>query len=215
MNQSAAEFIGTALLVCTVVGSGIMGSQLSLDLGIVLLINALAAILVLALLILILSPISGAQLNPVVSLALLLERRISAKQGWAFLGIQIAGAIAGAIVANIMFRDQLLIEISTNQRFTAGTFLGEIIATAGLIFLVLILLKRNQAEVITLAVPAWIGAAYFFTSSTSFANPAVTIGRIFTDSFSGIAPASVLPYIFAQFIGATIGIALSKGVKSE
>lgn len=194
-----------------VVGSGIMGSNLSEDSGVVLLVNALSTIFALSLLIFLLAPISGAQLNPAVSLSLVLTKVTKAKEATPIALAQIAGAIGGAITANVMF-DLALIQIADKQRATLGTFLGEIIATAGLIAIILTLIARKQEKLLPIAVSAWIGSAYFFTSSTSFANPAVTIGRMFSDTFAGIAPSSVLPFIFAQIIGAIIGIAISKGV---
>ena len=209
-RKSMAEFVGTALLVCVVVGSGIMGTNLSHDSGVALIINALSTILALALLILIIGPISGAHFNPAVSLVQLFNRSQKASESLTFIVAQIAGAIAGAILANLMF-NQSAVQISQHARATTGTLIGEVIATAGLIAVIGILSHRDQGKWIPLAVPAWIGSAYFFTSSTSFANPAVTIGRIFSDTFAGIQPASVLPYIAAQLVGATIGVAIIKG----
>ena len=119
-----------------------------------------------------------------------------------------AGAIGGAILANVMF-DQSAIQISSTERVTPGLFIGEIIATAGLLVVILVLIARDHAGFVPFAVAAWIGSAYFFTSSTSFANPAVTIGRVFSDSFAGIAPASVGPFVLAQLIGAALGAVLA------
>ncbi|MEY4993532.1 MAG: hypothetical protein RIS82_654 [Actinomycetota bacterium] len=211
MNESTrklwAEFSGTALLVCVVVGSGIMGSQLSEDAGVALLINAFSTIFALALLILLLGPISGAHFNPAVSLVQLFNKESTPKQTVFFALSQILGAISGAILANLMF-DLPAIEFSTHARVSSGTLIGEVIATAGLIALIGILSLRNQTKLIPVAVAAWIGSAYFFTSSTSFANPAVTVGRMFTDSFAGIEPTSVLPFIGAQLAGMAIGMTL-------
>ncbi len=211
MNESTrklwAEFSGTALLVCVVVGSGIMGSQLSEDAGVALLINAFSTIFALALLILLLGPISGAHFNPAVSLVQLFNKELTPKQTVFFALSQILGAISGAILANLMF-DLPAIEFSTHARVSSGTLIGEVIATAGLIALIGILSLRNQTKLIPVAVAAWIGSAYFFTSSTSFANPAVTVGRMFTDSFAGIEPTSVLPFIGAQLAGMAIGMTL-------
>ena len=206
-GKAAAEFAGTALLVCVVVGSGIMGANLSTDLGVVLIINALSTIFALALLIVVLGPISGAHFNPVVSLMQLFTRAQPLGESLTFIVSQVAGAITGAIVANVMF-DLPALQFSSHDRVSPGTFLGEVIATAGLIALIGILVRRKQHALISIAVAAWIGSAYFFTSSTSFANPAVTVGRLFTDTFAGIAPASVLPYIVAQAVGAAIGVAI-------
>ena len=210
-GKAVAEFSGTALLVTVVVGSGIMGTNLSQDSGVALLINAFSTIFALALLIFVLGPISGAHLNPAVSLVQLVTRQQPIRETLAYIPAQIAGAISGAILANVMF-DLPTIQTSVNERASAGTFVGEVIATAGLVALIGVLSNRDQGKYIPVAVAAWIGSACFFTSSTSFANPAVTIGRLFTDTFAGIAPASVLPYILAQLVGAAIGMAISKGV---
>ena len=211
LRKWLAGYIGTATLVCVVVGSGIMGTNLSKDSGIALLINAFSTIFALALLILIIAPISGAHFNPAVSLVQVLRREMNAVEFLSFISAQIAGAISGAIIANVMF-DLEAIQISTNERVSTGTLVGEVIATAGLITVIFVLVARSQDKLIPLAVAAWIGSAYFFTSSTSFANPAVTIGRVFSDTFAGINPASVLPFIIAQLIGAMLGVALVKGV---
>ena len=211
LRKWLAEYIGTATLVCVVVGSGIMGTNLSKDSGVALLINAFSTIFALALLILIIAPISGAHFNPAVSLVQVLRREMNAVEFLSFISAQIAGAISGAIIANVMF-DLEAIQISTNERVSTGTLVGEVIATVGLITVIFVLVARSQDKLIPVAVAAWIGSAYFFTSSTSFANPAVTIGRVFSDTFAGINPASVLPFIIAQLIGAMLGVALVKGV---
>ena len=211
LRKWLAEYIGTATLVCVVVGSGIMGTNLSKDSGVALLINAFSTIFALALLILIIAPISGAHFNPAVSLVQVLRREMNAVEFLSFISAQIAGAISGAIIANVMF-DLEAIQISTNERVSTGALVGEVIATAGLITVIFVLVARSQDKLIPVAVAAWIGSAYFFTSSTSFANPAVTIGRVFSDTFAGINPASVLPFIIAQLIGAMLGVALVKGV---
>jgi arsenate reductase len=211
LRKWLAEYIGTATLVCVVVGSGIMGTNLSEDSGVALLINAFSTIFALALLILIIAPISGAHFNPAVSLVQVIRREMNALEFAAFVSAQIAGAISGAIIANVMF-DLRAIQISTNERVSTGTLIGEVIATAGLIVVIFVLVARAQDKLIPVAVAAWIGSAYLFTSSTSFANPAVTIGRVFSDTFAGINPVSVIPFIIAQLIGAIIGIALVKGV---
>jgi glycerol uptake facilitator-like aquaporin len=210
VGKAVAEFSGTALLVAVVVGSGIMGTNLSDDLGVALIINAFSTIFALALLILLLGPISGAHFNPAVSLVQLFSRQQPIVETLTYIGAQIAGAIAGAILANAMF-DLPAIQFSAHDRVSSGMLIGEGIATAGLVALIGILSSREQGKFIPVAVAAWISSAYFFTSSTSFANPAVTIGRLFTDTFAGIAPTSVLPYILAQLVGAAIGMAIVKG----
>jgi glycerol uptake facilitator-like aquaporin len=211
LRKWLAEYIGTATLVCVVVGSGIMGTNLSKDSAVALMVNMFSTIFALGLLILIIAPISGAHFNPAVSLVKALRREMNAVEFLSFVSAQIAGAITGAIIANVMF-DLQAIQISTNERVSTGTLIGEVIATAGLITVIFVLVARSQDKLIPVAVAAWIGSAYLFTSSTSFANPAVTIGRVFSDTFAGINPASVLPFIIAQLIGAMLGVALVKGV---
>ena len=210
-RKAAAEFVGTALLVCVVVGSGIMGANLSSDLGVVLIINALSTVFALALLIVVLGPISGAHFNPAVSLVNVFSRLQPAREVGVYIVAQTAGAIVGAVLANVMF-DLAALQISERYRTSLGMLVGEVVATAGLIAIIGILSARKQTAIIPVAVAAWIGSAYFFTSSTSFANPAVTVGRMFTDTFAGIAPESVLPYIAAQVVGAAIGAAVVAAV---
>jgi glycerol uptake facilitator-like aquaporin len=212
-RQLLAEFLGTALLVTVVIGSGIAAAQLSPnDVGLQLLENAIATAFGLAVLILLFGPVSGAHFNPVVSLAdWLLGRRansgMSGRGVAAYTGAQIVGGILGAVLANVMF-DRAALEISTKDRFTTGHLVGEVVATAGLIALIFALARTGRAALSAAGVGAYIGAAYWFTSSTSFANPAVTIGRIFSDSFAGIAPGSAPGFIAAQVVGALIGLAL-------
>jgi glycerol uptake facilitator-like aquaporin len=213
LGKSLAEFAGTALLVAVVVGSGIMATNLSNDLGVALLINALSTILALGLLIYALAPISGAHFNPAVSIVEFALGTMKAANTFTYVFAQVSGAIVGTILANLMF-DQPAIQISSHSRFTPGTFIGEVLATGGLVALIGILVSRNRQVLIPVSVAAWIGSAYFFTSSTAFANPAVTIGRIFTDTFAGIAPGSVLPFVCAQLIGALIGMLITKGIKN-
>jgi glycerol uptake facilitator-like aquaporin len=213
IKKAVAEFAGTAILVCVVVGSGIMGTNLSDDRGVALIINAVSTISALALLILILGPISGAQFNPAVSLVQLLSRKQSLATTAAFIVAQILGAISGALLANVMF-DLPAVQFSVHDRVSTGMLIGEVIATAGLVALIGILSSRDHGRYIPVAVAAWIGSAYFFTSSTSFANPAATIGRMFTDTFAGIAPASVMTYILAQLLGAALAMAIAKGVEN-
>ncbi|WP_312677531.1 aquaporin [Microbacterium sp.] len=212
-RRSLAEFLGTGLLVTVVVGSGIAAERLSTDPGLQLLENSIATALGLGVLILLLAPVSGAHFNPVVSLAdTLLGRRtgtgLPARELSVYLPAQLAGGIGGAILANAMFATPTA--ISTTDRATPATFLAEIVATAGLVLLIIGLSRTGRpAPVIATAVGAYIGAAYWFISSTSFANPAVTIGRIFTDTFAGIAPSSVLPFLGAQILGAGAAIGIS------
>ncbi len=207
-----AEFVGTGLLVAVVVGSGIAAQQLSPnDVGIELLENSTATAFGLAVLILMFGPVSGAHFNPVVSLAdwALGRRRrngLTARELGTYIVAQVGGAICGSLLANVMF--SVGQHISTKHRATGGHLIGEIVATAGLIALIFALARTNRTAVAAPAVGAYIGAAYWFTSSASFANPAVTIGRIFSDTFAGIAPSSVGGFIAMQLIGAVVGVLL-------
>jgi glycerol uptake facilitator-like aquaporin len=205
-----AEFLGTGLLVTVVVGSGIAAQQLSPDqVGLQLLENSTATVFGLAVLILWFGPVSGAHFNPVVSLAdWFLGRRartgLTLPDVAAYAVGQVAGAICGAVLANVMF--EVGTHISTRHRASSGHLVGEVVATAGLVALIFALVRTERGAVAAPAVGAYIGAAYWFTSSTSFANPAVSIGRVFSDTFAGIAPASVLPFIAMQLIGLAVGI---------
>ncbi len=211
LNKLVAEFLGTALLVCIVVGSGIMATNLSQDIGVQLLINTVSTVFGLMVLIQLLMPISGAHFNPVVTMINLIQKTVSFSTFIKFSIAQTAGAVTGAILANAMF-NYALIETSTKIRSGSNLYLGEIIATAGLILVINLLISQEKTALIPAMVASWIGSAYFFTSSTSFANPAVTVGRIFSDSFAGIAPSSVLQVIAAQIIGALLGLGIFKVV---
>ena len=208
-----AEFIGTALLVTAVVGSGIMAATLSPgDVGLQLLENSIATALALGALILIFGPVSGAHFNPVVSAAdWFLGRRagtgLTARDLAGYTIAQVLGGIAGSVLANLMF-DLAAVDLSGKDRAGGHLWLGEVVATAGLILLIFALARSGRAPVAPAAVGAYIGAAYWFTSSTSFANPAVTIGRAFTDTFAGIAPASVPGFVVAEVVGLAIGVGL-------
>jgi glycerol uptake facilitator-like aquaporin len=211
-RRVVAEFVGTALLVTVVVGSGIMATQLSTDVGLQLLANSTATALGLPVLILMFGPVSGAHFNPVVSIAdWWIGRRgaggISGSQLAVYVPAQVAGAVIGAILADLMF-GLPAVDWSTHERSNGGLWIGEIVATIGLILLIFSLARNGRATLTPAAVGAYIGAAYWFTSSTSFANPAVTIGRAFTDTFAGIAPASVPGFVIAQLVGLVAGVAL-------
>ena len=214
VRPALAEFVGTAALVCVVVGSGIMATQLSADLGVDLLMNAIATVFALALLIFVFAPVSGAHFNLAVTLMQLVRRSIPVGTVLTYVIAQVLGAIIGCVVANLMF-DLNALQISTHDRVSTGALIGEVIATAGLLFLIETFVRRREQRLIPIAVAAWIGSAYFFTSSTSFANPAVTVGRVFSDTFAGIAPSSVLPFIIAQLVGAALGVALSSLARSS
>jgi glycerol uptake facilitator-like aquaporin len=214
MRKLLAEYLGTTLLVAIVVGSGIMATDLTQDVGLQLLINTIATVFGLAVLILILAPISGAHFNPVVTLIDLIQGKSSFIQFLQYAVVQIAGAITGAFLANAMF-DQEIIQTATKIRSGSHLYLAEIVATAGLILVINLLVNQKNLSVIPAAVAAWIGSAYFFTSSTSFANPAVTIGRTFSDSFAGIAPECAPKFIAAQILGAIIGLGLVKALTND
>ncbi|MDQ1584910.1 MAG: hypothetical protein QOJ90_460 [Actinomycetota bacterium] len=212
-RRAAAEFLGTGLLVTVVVGSGIAAETLTRDPGLRLLENALATAAGLAVLILVFGPVSGGHFNPVISLAdWWLGRRDSTGLGaaafTAYVPAQVGGAIAGAVLANAMY-DEPLVAWSDHQRSGGGVWLGEIVATAGLLLVVVALARSGRAGHTAWAVGAYIGSAYWFTSSTSFANPAVTVGRAVTDTFAGIAPGSVGGFVLAQLLGGVLGVALS------
>ena len=209
MKKVLGEFLGTTLLVAIVVGSGIMATNLSQDVGVQLLINTVSTVFGLAVLIQILGPISGAHFNPVVTLIDLIQGKSSFFQFLSYALFQTVGAITGAFLANAMF-DQAIIQTATKLRSGSNLYLAEIVATAGLILVINLLVNQKNLTVIPAAVAAWIGSAYFFTSSTSFANPAVTIGRTFSDSFAGIAPECAPKFIAAQILGAIIGLGLVK-----
>ncbi|MEV0134319.1 MIP/aquaporin family protein [Dactylosporangium sp. NPDC050688] len=208
-----AEFTGTLLLVTAVIGSGIMAATLSPgDAGLRLLENSVATAFALAALILIAGPVSGAHLNPVVSAAdWYLGRRtgtgLPVGDLAGYVAAQTTGAIGGAILANLMFGLPAA-TASGKDRAAGHLWLGEVVATAGLVLLVFALARSGRSPVAPAAVGAYIGGAYWFTSSTSFANPAVTVGRAFTDTFAGIAPASVPAFVAAQLAGLVGGVAL-------
>lgn len=212
VRRVAAEAIGTAALVTVVVGSGIQATELTDDVGVQLLANSLATVFGLGVLITLLGPVSGAHFNPAVSLTSYATGRrsgegLSLRDVTAYVPAQMAGAIGGAILADAMFA-QPLVKWSTHDRFAGHLWLAEVVATAGLILLIFGLGRVGRAQLAPAAVASFIGAAYWFTSSTSFANPAVTIGRAFTDTFAGIAPGSVLPFLAAQLVGAAVGLGL-------
>lgn len=208
-----AEFTGTGLLVAVVVGSGIAATRLTPDAALRLLVNSTTTALGLAVLILIFAPAGGAHFNPVVTAAdWLLGRRTghgySIGQATAVIAVQIAGAIAGAALADTMFAAPAL-AASQHHRGGLPVLLSEVVATAGLLLLIVTLARTGRTQHAAWSVGAWIGAAYWFTASTSFANPAVTIGRTLTPTYAGIAPASAPAFIAAQIIGAALGTILA------
>jgi glycerol uptake facilitator-like aquaporin len=213
LRRILAESIGTATLLLVVIGSGVMATNLSKDVGVQLAINSAATGLILYILITLLGPISGAHFNPVVTAVALLKKTITAPLAAAYLAAQLIGAVTGVALANFIF-NLPIIEISQKDRTGSNLFVSEILATAGLVFIIFTAIAQKSEAKIPVLVGSYISAAYFFTSSTSFANPAVTVARTLSDSFAGIAPASVLPFIAAQIIGAIAGIGLTKFLTS-
>ena len=207
-RRLAAEFLGSALLAALVIGSGIAAQRLSPgDTGLELLENAAATAAGLFAIILMFGPVSGGHFNPVVSFVDAAFRGVSWRDAAAYLPAQVAGCIAGAIAANLMFALPA-VSISVKHRATSAHFLSEIIATLGLMLVILALARSGRSQVTPAAVGAYIGAAYFFTSSASFANPAITVGRMFSNTFAGIAPSSAPAFIAAQVVGGVLAIGL-------
>jgi arsenate reductase len=203
-----AELLGSAFLAAVVIGSGIAAQQLSPgNTGLELLENAAATAAGLFAIILMFGPVSGGHFNPAVSFVDASFGGISRRDAVAYIPAQILGCVLGAIVANLMFAKSA-ISISTHHRASPAHFLSEIVATVGLMLVIFALVRTKRATTIPAAVGAYIGAAYFFTSSTSFANPAITIGRMFSNTFAGIAPASVPSFIVAQAVGGILAIVL-------
>ena len=200
-----AEFLGTAMIVAGVIGAGFMVATLSagFPLGLTMIAATVAAVLFVS--ISILGPVSGAHFNPAVTIAFLLRKAISSAAAAGYIASQVVGAIFGAVVANLMFEVPWL-EISATGRFSAGTFLGEVVATFGLVLLILLLVQFEKSHLVAASVAAWIFAGHIFTSSTSFANPAVTIGRVFSDSAASISPDSALWFVLAQLVGMAVAL---------
>jgi glycerol uptake facilitator-like aquaporin len=208
LRRASAEAVGTAFLVAAVVGSGIAAHRLSPgDTGIQLLENAIATGAVLVALILALGPISGAHFNPIVTLADRILGGIGTREASVYVVAQVAGGCLGTIVANLMF-DLPAVTISTHDRSSSGVFLGEAVAAFGLLVVILGVVRAGKAQMAAFAVAGYITAAYWFTSSTSFANPAVTIARTLSDTFAGIEPADVPAFVALQVLGALAAIAL-------
>jgi arsenate reductase len=206
VRGAVAEGVGTAFLVAIVVGSGIFAQRLSPgDEGLQLLENSTATVFGLMALILTFGKVSGAHFNPVVTLADRFLGGIDTRRALAYIGAQVAGGCAGTIIANLMF-ELPAVEWSTHTRSGGGLWLGEVVATFGLLTVILGVVRSGRAAAVPFAVGAYIGAAYWFTSSTSFANPAVTVGRAFTDTFAGIAPGSVPGFVAAQLAGLVAGL---------
>src|SRR5215468_1811939 len=207
-----AELLGSAFLAALVIGSGIAAQRLSPgDVGLELLQNAAATAAGLFAIILMFGAVSGGHFNPVVSFADAALGGLSWRDAAAYLPAQVGGCIGGAVLANLMFSDPA-VSISARHRASAGHFLSEIVATLGLLLVIFALARTGRERTAPAAVGAYIGAAYFFTSSTSFANPAITVGRMFSDTFAGIAPSSAPAYIGAQVLGGVLAVALVKAL---
>lgn len=204
-RQAMAEFAGTAFLLAAIVGSGIMAERLSTDPGLQLLQNAVATAGVLAAMILALGPVSGAHLNPVVTLADRVFGGLSSRQAVAYVLAQVSGGILGVVVANLMF-GLPAITASTTSRSGPGLWLAETVATLGLLLVIFGLVRSGRTSAVAPAVGAYIAGAYYFTSSTSFANPAVTLARMGTDTFAGIAPASTPGFLLGQLAGTGLAV---------
>jgi len=214
MKQKRAigmEFIGTMILAVAIVGSGHMAANLAQDGGVRLLINALATAIGLAVVIKVGMKTSGAHFNPAVTLVMVILKKISNELAGLYIAAQVLGAILGVGIANLIY-DQSFLKQSLIIRDGSNLFFSELFATA--VLLLIILTFRKKDELIAIYVPIWIFGAILFTSSTSFANPAITIGRVFTNSFTGIALDSVLLFVLAQIIGALLGLILAKSLRS-
>ena len=207
-RRAVAELVGTALLVATVVGSGIAATRLTDDPGLQLLENSIATGAVLVALILSLQPVS-ASFNPVVTLVERALGVVTTRDVALLLPAQVAGGVIGAVVANLMF-DLDPVTVSTHARSGGGLWLGEVVATLGLVLVVLGTVRTGRIELAAYAVGGWIAAAYWFTSSTSFANPAVTLARTLSDTFAGISPGSAPMFVLMQLVGGGVGALLGR-----
>jgi len=206
MKIAVVEFFGTSILLLSIVGSGFMATRLSDDSAVALLINASVISLTLLVLIYVMLPISGAYLNPVVVLLAIVKRSLNVATGAVLTVAQVMGAIFGSLMSNYFFTSEV-IQFSSNERISTPVFTSEVVATFGLIFIIALKDKFISESALIFLVPAWIYGAIFFTSSTAFANPAVTIARYFTDSYTGISLNSVPWFILAEIVGALIAIA--------
>jgi arsenate reductase len=211
-RRALAELLGTAFLVVAVVGSGIAAARLSPgDVGLQLFENAAATAAALAAIILTVGPVSGGHLNPVVTLAARVSGDLTTAEAGGYVAAQVAGGVVGVVVANLMY-SLPAVELSTKVRSSGGLWLGEVVATFGLLLLIGALVRTGRTSAAPAAVGAYIGAAYFATSSTSFANPAVTLARSLTDTFAGIAWRSVPVFLGAQVVGAALAIVVGRAL---
>lgn len=214
LKKLSAEFLGSLLLASSVVGSGIMATTLTQDIAIQLFVNTITTVFMLFVIITLFSSISGAHFNPLVTIVELFYKRVTFQEAALFVVSQIIGTSVGVVVANLMF-NRPAIEESSFTRSGSYLFLAEVVATAGLILSILLLRHQNKGSMAAVIVPAWIGAAYIFTSSTSFANPAITFARSLSDSFAGISIKSVPMFILAQCFGAVLGVLLAAMLTTE
>ena len=206
LKKCSGELLGTAMLLAIVIGSGIMGEGLAAgNVAVALLANTAATVCGLYILIEIVGPLSGAHFNPVVSAVMVIRGALDKQDLLAYILAQLAGAVLGTWLAHAMF-DISLFQLSTKVRSGTGQWIAEVVATAGLLLVIL----RAPSEKVAAMVAAYIGCAYWFTASTSFANPAATLGRMLSDTFAGIAPASVPAFVLAQCVGAAIGLLISR-----
>jgi glycerol uptake facilitator-like aquaporin len=209
-RRLVAELLGSAFLAAVVIGSGIAAQQLSPgNTGLELLENALVTGAGLYVIILMFGPVSGAHLNPVVSFVDASFGGVTLRMALAYLPAQVIGCIGGAVVANLMF-SKAAVSISTHHRASPAHFLSEVVATLGLVLVIFSLARSGRSRSAAAAVGAYIGAAYFFTSSTSFANPAITVGRVFSNTFAGISPSSVPGFVAAQVVGGSLAVVVIK-----
>lgn len=209
-----AELVGTGFLAASIVGSGVMATNLTKDVGLQLLIVAVATVFMLVTIIQLLGPISGAHFNPAVTLVELINKKIDIKTAINYVLTQVMGAVLGVITANVMF-DLPAISTSSAAKTSSNLLFSEVVATAGLILVIQLASGLKKGRYVPFAVAGWIGSAYFFTSSTTFANPAVTFARSLSDSFAGIEMSSVPGFVIAQLIGALIGLGIAKGLGNE
>jgi glycerol uptake facilitator-like aquaporin len=205
-REFLGEALGTAILLYVIVGSGIAAERLALDPALALFAHAMAVGMGLGVLIVVFGPVSGAHFNPVVTLALWRSRVIGSRAVGGYLGSQLAGALVGVVAANLSF-EASLVAVSANPRFTLGVGVSELIVTFVLVLAILVLIRIEKTSLVAPTVAAWIAAAVFGTSSAAFANPAVTIVRVFSDTYTGIAPGSVFGFVLAQVIGAALAVA--------
>ena len=209
LQKIFAEFLGTALLLAAVIGSGIMATNLSQDVGIQLTINAISIVSMLYLIITLLGPISGAHFNPVVTLEELFKDRIDSKNAIGYIFAQFTGGFCGTVFANLIFNKPAIFQ-SQHERTGTNLFISEIFATAGLIMIIHLLVDQKRTNLAPYLIPAWITTAFYATSSFVFANPAVTFARIWSDSFAGITFHSAWIYMIAQLIGLPIGLVFAR-----